>query len=489
MSVLEESIANNEPVKICSAESTSVAALVPVKRPHGSVCFGLDDNRFLRIDRSGRTDLNGGRNGPWTEFSATSNEVGAILLKAVKSGKWLTILGGEFVSSDQPEPLLLELDAKASTLPENSSVEFTLRSMQSNEALPWPVQLCRKGGYVFLRTMWGNVACNEQGKFHNKGGQGKWAQWQMEESSGGISLKNVGHGGYLTLAPQGILELADAPAFFNLENTSSTPSMTEEMPLIDRAVLSASDIALFKEQGYIVVRHAVLPEFIRDALRSINFQLGKPDCWEVDSNPLNAAQLALKLPPTGVGRDIFNKSSVFWSAVNILLGAGNVAPWHRGQHRGLQVALRFPQPPERGHDVPDTKPGTQYHIDGMGQNRLCPFTLLCGVALSDQMLPNMGNLHVFPGSHLHAGLQNYYREKINDDEQGEADSSKPDLGESVQVLLRPGDVVIAHQLLAHRVGVNTSEHIRYQLYYRVKHKDHDELKGRIIDDPWVEFAI
>lgn len=236
------------------------------------------------------------------------------------------------------------------------------------------------------------------------------------------------------------------------------------------------------------MRNAVFPEFIRDALRSINFQLGKPDCWEADANPLNAAQLALKLPQAGIGRDIFNKSPVFWSAVNILLGEGNVAPWS-GRHHGQQVALRFPQPPQRGHDIPDIKPGTQYHIDGMGQNKLCPFTLLCGVALSDQTRPNMGNLHVFPGSHLHEGLHTYYRDKINDDEQGEADSGKPDLGESVQVLLRPGDIVIAHQLLAHRVGVNTSEHIRYQLYYRVKHKDHDEFKNHIINNPWVEFAI
>lgn len=142
-----------------------------------------------------------------------------------------------------------------------------------------------------------------------------------------------------------------------------------------------------------------------------------------------------------------------------------------------------------GHNIPDVKPGTQYHIDGMGQNKLCPFSLLCGVALSDQTVPNMGNLHVFPGSHLHSGLQKYYVEKINDDDQGEADVSKPDLGESVQVLLRPGDIVLAHQLLAHRVGVNTSEHIRYQLYYRVQHKDHEDLKGYIVDDPWIEFAI
>merc|ERR1712151_965134 len=125
----------------------------------------------------------------------------------------------------------------------------------------------------------------------------------------------------------------------------------------------------------------------------------------------------------------------------------------------------------------------------MGQNKLHPFTLLCGVALSDQQHPNMGNLHVFPSSHLYEPLQKYYQDLINDDNQNEGDNRKPNLGDSVQVLLSPGDVVIAHQLLAHRVGVNTSEHIRYQLYYRITHKDHAALKPYIIQNPWAEFAI
>merc|ERR1712032_133911 len=125
----------------------------------------------------------------------------------------------------------------------------------------------------------------------------------------------------------------------------------------------------------------------------------------------------------------------------------------------------------------------------MGQSKLCPFSLLCGVALSDQMRPSSGNLNVFPGSHLNPQLHRYYLSTINDEVAGESDDKKPDLGEAVQVLLKPGDVVIAHQLLAHRIGENTSEHIRYQLYYRVKHRQHEEFKERIVHNPWTEFAI
>jgi len=350
------------------------------------------------------------------------------------------------------------------------------------------VRVCPgKSGQVLLVTdLGGNVACGPNGNMHAHGGNGKWAQWQMERTAtGGASFKNLGHGRYLAFDAAGRPALADAPAVFELDADMHAVGPEERMPDVNPQVLSAADVACFKEQGYVVLRRAVPPELVRDALRSINHQLGKPGCWTVDPNPLNAAQLALRLPPDGLGRDVINKSPALWSALNVLLGAGNVLPWARGQ----QVALRFPQPPERGHDQPDVMKGTRYHIDGMGQNKLCPFTLLCGVALSDQSRPNCGNLHVFPGSHLNKALHKYYVERIDDDTQNEADDSKPDLGASTQVLLQPGDVVLAHQLLAHRVGINTSENIRYQLYYRVPHKDHDSFKRRIVENPWIEYAI
>ena len=49
---------------------------------------------------------------------------------------------------------------------------------------------------------------------------------------------------------------------------------------------------------------------------------------------------------------------------------------------------------------------------------------------------------------------------------------KPAEVDAVSVILNKGDVVIAHQLLPHRIGLNYSPNIRYQVYYRVWHKDH-----------------
>lgn len=307
----------------------------------------------------------------------------------------------------------------------------------------------------------------------------------MEENGASMSFENVGHKQFLALGRDGEPSLVDTPTLFNA-SAGTWPQIHTSLP-VDEAVLSPSQVAEFKGKGYIVIRKAVSADMVRDALRLINHQLGQPGCWEADGNPLNAAQLSITLMSssgrTTVGKDILYKSPVFWSAVNVLLGSGNVAPFDGSP----QVALRFPRPPSL-HEA-DQRPGTRYHIDGMGQSRLCPFTILCGVALSDQTSPDCGNLHVFPGSHINPELQAYYRNKIQDADQNELDDNKPDLGDSAQVLLEKGDLVIAHQLLAHRIGLNISENIRYQLYYRLRHKDHASLKHRVPLEPWIEFAI
>jgi hypothetical protein len=50
-------------------------------------------------------------------------------------------------------------------------------------------------------------------------------------------------------------------------------------------------------------------------------------------------------------------------------------------------------------------------------------------------------------------------------------------------------VVFAHQKLAHRGGPNTSADIRYQVYFRLRHKQHAEFvdSGILLDDLWVEY--
>jgi hypothetical protein len=271
---------------------------------------------------------------------------------------------------------------------------------------------------------------------------------------------------------------------------SIDPHEEPAWPLVRKDALSPKDVAHFRENGYIILRGAIAPEPIRDALRHINHQLGQPGTW-VKEGPF-AGQLGVNLPARrgedeAEGIRLVRQSPTFWSAVNILLGEGNVAPLN-----GVQVALRFPGPPSLGHKVPDNKTGNMYHIDGMHHEHLSCFSLLCGVALSDQSRPNCGNLHVFPGSHVNKKMLGFFKRRVyektlpKDPNPGEP---LPYIGESTQVLLKPGDVVLAHGLLAHAIGSNTCENIRYQLYYRFEHKDRPNLLPRIADDPWVEFAI
>lgn len=54
-------------------------------------------------------------------------------------------------------------------------------------------------------------------------------------------------------------------------------------------------------------------------------------------------------------------------------------------------------------------------------------------------------------------------------------SERPILGNSKRVLLAPGDVVLAHQRLAHAGGINLVEETRKTVYFRIKHIDHELL--------------
>lgn len=59
--------------------------------------------------------------------------------------------------------------------------------------------------------------------------------------------------------------------------------------------------------------------------------------------------------------------------------------------------------------------------------------------------------------------------------------SKPDMGQPMRTLLRPGDAIIAHQRLGHAGGINLHERTRKNLYFRVHHRKHDEFLQQILE--------
>jgi hypothetical protein len=148
-----------------------------------------------------------------------------------------------------------------------------------------------------------------------------------------------------------------------------------------------------------------------------------------------------------------------------------------------QIALRFPQ------DVP--APRDPYpHIDGMPAplngvpaGRLYHFTALAGVFLSDVGGPFQGNFTVWPGSHR--TLETHFR-RHGTDELLQGFPQVP-LGPPRQLQARAGDALLAHYQLAHGAASNVGPHIRYAVFFRLAHRNHDNSTTATMLDIWREW--
>lgn len=247
-------------------------------------------------------------------------------------------------------------------------------------------------------------------------------------------------------------------------------------------VLTRSQRQAFMRDGYLHIRDAVPMRLVNAARRRINHELGIPGRM-IDGGVEGAAKLAGNTSNSDEIRGLFFQSDVA-KYVDALLGAGNVEP-----PSGAQIALRFPELGEHREPL-----GTEWHTDGMRQGKLHPFTLLAGIALSDATEPLSGNLTVFPGSHrtLQELLTSDGKLSGYDDACYKADSvwgegTLPDLGTPMQLLMARGDIVLAHPNLAHRGGLNFSPDIRYQIYFRIKHKHFNERLENAVADMWADL--
>jgi ectoine hydroxylase-related dioxygenase (phytanoyl-CoA dioxygenase family) len=98
-----------------------------------------------------------------------------------------------------------------------------------------------------------------------------------------------------------------------------------------------------------------------------------------------------------------------------------------------------------------------WHKDGGAQipavNGMCPWLYTkVGFFLTDLSEPGRGNLRVVPGSHRSAAFP------------GKTDPAQIDPDGTIEVLTRPGDVVIFQQSLWHSVGPNVSPIARKNIY-------------------------
>jgi hypothetical protein len=211
------------------------------------------------------------------------------------------------------------------------------------------------------------------------------------------------------------------------------------------------------------------------ALHAINASVGEGmnrDEMEI----LRAQSFCPELREQPIIRDLFGKTPLFDIAES-LLGKDN-AKYGRGQ-----IALRFPL-----HQDPPRAPG--WHIDGVptATNGVTPggldsFTMLVAVLLSDLPQENMGNFSVWPRSHR--VLEEFFQQRSFDDFQQE--SRQLDLGTPQQITGKAGDVVICHYQMAHGIAPNTSPFVRYAVFFRVKHPQHNEQKPQQLSNLWLEW--
>ncbi len=131
-----------------------------------------------------------------------------------------------------------------------------------------------------------------------------------------------------------------------------------------------------------------------------------------------------------------------------------------------QIALRFPgyaDPPKQNGPHIDGLPNRE-RTNGVPEGTILSFTALACVLLSALPAANAGNFSVWPGSHRqHADWirQRGFRSLL--DEQPQVDYAAP-----VQIIGKPGDLVLTHYLMGHTVAPNVSPHIRYACFFRLE---------------------
>ncbi len=227
-------------------------------------------------------------------------------------------------------------------------------------------------------------------------------------------------------------------------------------------MLDRGQLDEFAERGFLVLRQVVPPDVVAAASAAID-ELDPPGA-EV-RGPHNYFLETARAPALAA---LLTGSPAFGLAG--ALAGSLVRPWQ------VQVALNIPPFPHR--------PG-MHHLDGAGPgDRPGTFTMLAGVLMSDQRGLDAGNLWVWPGTHLaHA---EYCREHGPGAFLAAGGYPPIPLPEPEQVTGEPGDLLLAHYLLGHNIGGNTSRTVRRAVYFRSKRAGHDPRWREFLQDPWLD---
>jgi hypothetical protein len=239
--------------------------------------------------------------------------------------------------------------------------------------------------------------------------------------------------------------------------------------------LTITQKAEFKRKGFLKISGVVPQKQINLALREINHCLGKgmePSKVATYRSTTYCPEITMK--PAIM--DLIHETAAW----KILESA--IAPRKFRLDGRPQIALRFPVMEKPGELHP--------HIDGMSsannrikKGNICTFTALAGFLLSD--IPNRywGNFTGWPGTH--EIFAEYFRQHgPNILKRRLPPVAMP---EAEQVTGKAGDLILSHYLTAHTVVVNVSPYIRYAVFFRIKHMDHNANGEKVFTDLWHEW--
>jgi hypothetical protein len=141
-----------------------------------------------------------------------------------------------------------------------------------------------------------------------------------------------------------------------------------------------------------------------------------------------------------------------------------------------------------GRNAPPRGPHLDGPLDGHGSGVPAVFSLLVGVLLTDQGDADVGNLWVWPGSHLRAA--DYYR--VHGPGALTATRRFPDVPlegcAPVQIRGSAGDAVVVSYLLGHAAGGSTAGTWRATAYFRLRTHGLASRWQQSILDPYIEFS-
>lgn len=231
------------------------------------------------------------------------------------------------------------------------------------------------------------------------------------------------------------------------------------------------------EKGFVKLPGIVPQPLVHATLRAINASLGSEGIDPTKLVTFRAQTYCPELTHTPAISGLLNNSPL-WSLAESAIGVGAIRPVQGGQ-----IALRFPT-----MDAP-RQPGP--HLDGMytptngvPEGTIGNFTALIGVFLSDIPHDFMGNFTAWPETHRL--YERYFREH---GPQSLLKGMPPvELPRPQQITAQSGDAIICHYQLAHGISGNSSPFIRYAIFFRLKHVNHEAWQWECMTDIWREWA-